>query len=159
MTPRSRNRRQNLVLTMLALAGCGGPVPVNLVTWDRFGVVTDPSPEVRELLDDSFGFWGLSYELSDGKAYGRLVVDIVDVGPEALIHGRHYDAGPCEKQVWADRRHPLLTHELGHVFGLTHGDADSDDHIMAPKDQGPEVSSDQIDEVKDNAYDFTGCRP
>lgn len=144
-------------MVALLVAGCGGPVPVRLTTWDQFGPVTEPSDEARELLDDAFGFWGLSYELSDGRSYGRLNIDLVDVGDESVVHGRRWDAGPCEQYVWAARRSVMLAHEMGHVFGLERHSDDPDNIMATPA--ASDVTDHQLETVQDDAHQFTGCIP
>ena len=144
---------RTIALAALFLAGCAGPVPVYLQTFDAApGPITAPSPRVREVLDEGFGVWGLEYELVRPEArlrsYGAVDLTIVDLahGVDARVGGSAYQPAPCRPRVGVDADGRLLAHELGHVWGLEHVEDPANLMFFRAGDPG-EITDEQYETV------------
>jgi hypothetical protein len=125
------NQVGELALTVIAvgaiscavlLSGCGAPdVPVQLKTSRHYGPVTDEmmDDELRDLMDEAFGHWGVTYTLSKTTRHSGVQINLIDVKlTPGGAAGNHSDNGPCRQEIWVHWDVNLLKHELGHAFGV-----------------------------------------
>lgn len=111
---------------LLCVAGCADrPIAVKLRTSHGPGKVeanaAPVDPDAVPILDDAFGWWGVPYVLTDRAATITIIMVRIDDGPRQS--GGEWKAAPCRHVLWVDYDADLLTHELGHTWGLEHLDA------------------------------------
>lgn len=149
---------RRLVLSLLLLAGCSGPVPVSVVTtWDLERSSGDPSEEAREIVDEAFAAWGLSWAPSDTiDASLELTLTWFEDGTSG-VHGFNVSSGDCDKSITVEPDALLLAHEVGHVFGLEEHDEEQG-HVMSHPLLGWEIGDGQAAVVQDDADRFSRCR-
>lgn len=96
--------------------GCGGPIPVYLTTTTGpSSPDLHPDDEASALLDEAFGLWGLTWEIS-GKRYGAVSIELIELEESAVVHGRSHP-GRCRPELWVDAGDAIaLAHELGHIW-------------------------------------------
>lgn len=147
--------------TLLLLGACTPEIPVQLTTPEEGSATLHPSDETRELLDDAFGFWGVSYRLvNDGRWYGTLRLTLVDLAApegEEIALGAASRRG-CMAQVWADRDVNVLRHELGHVFIGPEHHPDPDNLMASRTTDNEDVTDKQYDQADFGAATFAACR-
>lgn len=154
-------RASTLAVVVAFVSGCSGPVPVFLTTSDQTGgPITEPTPRVREILDEGFAAWGLQYELIGpgtlAKSYGAIDLAIVEVAPGAQVHGSHHSPAPCREEIWTDYDWRVLAHELGHAWlGPDH--SDDPDNLMHAYAEGETITDGQWDDAQGDIGRFLAC--
>lgn len=147
------------VLAVL-VAGCSGPIPVYLGTDTHQAPVVQPPMEVKRVLDEGFGYWGLTYELVGRNglgAYGSIDLTVVDVGDDQPVRGSHRKEAPCRHDVWVDRDGVALAHELGHAWGLIEHSDDPENVMYPTADEGAELTDAQLDKAERGIANFLAC--
>lgn len=124
-----------LLLTAL-LAGCDAEtdaLPIRVVTADAWPRHVDepPADDVAALLDESVGYWVSDYEITHDSTRAVMTILLVDAVPESPLDGRTWRHDDCHWMVWSANNPWILTHELGHAFGLQHVEKGVEGNIMA----------------------------
>jgi hypothetical protein len=144
------------------LSGCDAPdVPIYLSTSRTHGPVTDPSPELQELLDESFGFWGVTYTLAPNKRRTAIQLDIIDIELTPYADaGRHSDGDGlvCDHDIWVHWDVMLLTHELGHAFGIDEHSKDPSNIMYIEWPEADDVTDKQLRTAEMGARRLDLCR-
>lgn len=149
-------------LTVLALlTACeeqAKTVPVMLTSTEAPGVILEPSPRIRETLDEAFGFWDVQYELvNPDSLHGVIDLALVDIDHAVWVAGGHHRRENCRRRIWVDVDTLGLTHELGHAWlGAEHS---PDPHnLMHTSAGGFTVTEEQFEQAQDAVDEFLKCK-
>lgn len=145
----------------LALTGCNEDIAVWLVSFDSdIQPVTDPSPEVKDALDEAFGFWGLEYKLLGDDAplgsYGALRITVIPKSSWATIEGGYSKLAPCRHIIEVMPDGHKLAHEMGHAW-LGYDHADDDENLMNASADEWELTDEQWDDAEKAINRFQAC--
>lgn len=137
------------------LCSCAEPLPINVR--DESGVKSlDELPPVVERACEQIG---MVCEAVDHE-YGAITLDLIHT--DDRVRGRSGGSGICSPWAWAEPRTVIVAHELGHVLGLDHVDADDRPRALMrpdPDEHTLELSDDELSEIEDGGNLLVGCRP
>jgi hypothetical protein len=140
------------VALLVCLAGCSETVSLRVSSGRMDGVITSPSPEMREMLDDALGSLALEYELST-KTRGSISIDLVEVA-EGEPHGRTIIRTGCQRALRSPPDSMILGHEIGHALGLEHVE---DDGNLMHAEGGEWLDDWQVDDLLTGARKLSRC--
>jgi hypothetical protein len=137
------------------LAGCSETLSLRVTSARsdvRDGVIRDPSPEMRDLLDDALGRLGVEYDLTS-KVAGSVTIDLVEVA-EGEPKGRTMIRSGCQRALRSPHDSMILAHEIGHALGLEHVD---DTGNLMHADGGEWLDDWQVDDLLTDARKLSRC--
>lgn len=123
-----------LALTLCALCACA---PSGLPVY----FLEEPSEELVRETEQILGF-----ELVDvGASESSLIIELRDE-PTGGLYGKFTSPEHCFSLIWSVKNPRILAHELGHAFGLSHDEDES--NLMSESWYGTELRASQRERLE-----------